>query len=404
MKGPSRAVLAMPPSGIREVMDLAAGRPDVLHLEVGEPGFPTPPHVVEAAARAAADGYTKYTPNRGLPSLREAIRVKLAERNRIDAPVEDVIVTTGGVTAIWETLVVLVEPGQLVLIPDLAWPNYAMMATALGARIGLYPLVRACGFEPDLDALAALARRRDAKVVVVNSPGNPTGSVWSRETLERVLELACANDLYLLSDEVYDELVLRGEHWSPASAGENGRVVAVYSVSKTYAMTGWRIGYLVAPPEIAALVAKVQEPIVGCASSVAQKAAEAALTGPQDCVAEMRAAYRARRDAAVRALRRARMLGSEPDGAFYVLADVVDAVEDTAAFAQGLVAEHGVAVAPGVAFGPGGSGFLRLSYGAADSDALAGAVERMRSAADEWVARAQGVPAAAGAPATSAAR
>jgi aspartate/methionine/tyrosine aminotransferase len=373
----------MPRSGIREVLDLAVARPGVLRLEIGEPDFETPAHVVEAAARAAAEGYTKYTVNRGLPSLREAICAKLAARNEIEAHPDQVVVTTGGGTALMETLMALVEPGEAILIPDPAWPNYGMMAAALNAVSLRYPLERANDFEPDLEALAALARDPRAKVLLINSPGNPTGAVWPRETLKRVLEIARASDLYLLTDEVYEEIVFEGEHFSPASIDGEGRVVSVFSMSKTYAMTGWRLGYLVASPPLADLIAKVQEPVVSCATAVAQKAAEAALLGPQDCVAEMRDAYRLRRDATVRALRASGLFVTEPRGAFYIFADISRATEDTYGFARWLVLEHGLAVAPGETFGSRAAGLVRLSLAAA-RELLEQGVARLAEGVEVW--------------------
>jgi aspartate/methionine/tyrosine aminotransferase len=361
MSAPHRAIAGMPRSGIREVMDLARGRADVLHLEVGEPDFPTPAHVVEAGARALRDGHTRYTANAGTASLREAIADKLARRNGLAVDREQVVVTHGAINALLTALMVLVEPGERILVPDPGWPNYQMIATMLDAGTVRYPLDPEAGYEPDLEALERLAAQPGAKVLLINSPGNPTGAVWRRETVERVVEIAREHDLYLLSDEVYEEIVFEGEHVSPAIFDRDGRVLTVSAVSKTYAMTGWRIGYLAATPELAALVAKTQEAIVACPSAVSQVAAEAALRGPQDCVAEMRAAYHQRRDVAVAALRDGDLLITVPKGAFYVLADVARATGDTAAFARTLVAEHGVAVAPGATFGPGGDGTVRLS-------------------------------------------
>jgi aspartate/methionine/tyrosine aminotransferase len=383
MKPPAQAIAAMRRSGIREVMDLALLRPDVLHLEVGEPDFATPDHIVEAAARAAADGFTKYTPNRGLPSLRDAICTKLSERNLIQAAPEQIVVTTGGVTALVETLLALVEPGEAILISDPAWPNYEMMAAVVGAVTLRYPLDRDADFAPDLDRLDELARDPRAKVIVVNSPGNPTGAVWPRATLEHVLEIARAHDLYVVSDEVYEEIVFEGEHFSPASIDEDGRVATVFSCSKTYAMTGWRLGYVVATQGLADVIAKVQEPVISCATAVAQKAAEAALTGPQQCVAEMRAAYKQRRDVTAAALTGAGLLVSEPRGAFYILADVGRATQDTYAFSRWLVVEHGVAVAPGETFGPSGAGLVRLSLATA-APVLEHGVARLARAVGEW--------------------
>jgi aspartate/methionine/tyrosine aminotransferase len=383
VKPPARALVAMRRSGIREVLDLAALHPGVLHLEIGEPDFPTPAHVLDAAARAAEEGYTKYTTNRGLLSLREVICAKLAERNGIAATPDQVVVTSGGGTALMETLLALVEPGEAVLIPDPAWPNYEMMAAAVGAEIVRYPLDRGREYEPDLESLAELAARPDAKVLLTNSPGNPTGAVWSREAIERSLQIAREHDLYLLSDEVYEEIVFEGEHVSPAALDEDGRVIVVYSASKTYAMTGWRLGYLVCSPELAELIAKVQEPVVSCAAAVSQKAAEAALAGPQDCVVEMREAYRARRDLAVAALRETGLFVSEPHGAFYALADVGRAGMDTFELARRLVSEHGVAVAPGETFGPGGAGLVRLSLAAA-APVIEEGIARLAAAVDAW--------------------
>jgi aspartate/methionine/tyrosine aminotransferase len=351
----------MPRSGIREVMDLARGREGVLHLEVGEPDFATPAHIVEAAARAVREGHTRYTANAGTAALREAIAAKFDARNGLAVDPEQVVVTHGAINALLTALMVLVERGDGILMPDPGWPNYQMIATMLDAEAVTYPLDPGSGFEPDLERLAELAARPGVKVLLVNSPGNPTGAVWRRETLERVVEIASAHGLYVVSDEVYEEIVFEGEHVSPARFDPDGRVITISAVSKTYAMTGFRIGYLAATHDLAGLAAKTQEAIVACPTGVGQVAAEAALTGPQDCVAEMRDAYRRRRDVAVAALSEAGLLITVPRGAFYILADVSRATSDSVAFARSLVAEHGVAVAPGATFGPGGATTVRLS-------------------------------------------
>jgi aspartate aminotransferase len=378
-----RAILAMPRSGIREVMDLARDRRDVLHLEVGEPDFPTPSHIVEAGARAARDGHTKYTANAGTAALREAIAGKLAARNGLDVAPDAIVVTHGAVNALLTSLMVLVEPGEGILVPDPGWPNYEMMATMLGAEAVRYRLEPATGYEPDLDRLAELAGTPGAKVLLVNSPANPTGAVWRPETVRRVVEIARENRLYVLSDEVYEEIVFEGEHVSPARFDDDGRVLTVSAVSKTYAMTGWRIGYVATTRELAGLVAKTQESIVACPGAIAQVAAEVALTGPQECVTEMRDAYRRRRDTAVAGLTSAGLLVNEPHGAFYVLADVSRATDDTAAFARALVTDHGVAVAPGATFGPGAAGLVRLSL-ASGTDVIREAVARIDGAIRGW--------------------
>ena len=302
---------------------------------------------------------------------------------------DQVVVTTGAVGAITGALIALVEPGEGILLPDPGWPNYQMMATLIGAQTIAYPLDPAHGYEPDLERLAELAALPQVKAIVVNSPGNPTGAVWRRETVARVVEIARANGLYVVSDEVYEEMVFDGDHVSPATFDDDGRVVTVSGVSKTYAMTGWRIGYLAASPEVAGLVAKVQEPLVACAAAVSQRAAEAALSGPQDCVATMRDAYRQRRDVAVAALRDGGLLVSEPRGAFYILADVERATDDTYAFARALVADHAVAVAPGDTFGRAGHGLVRLSL-ASPTDVIEEGIARLAGAVEGWSAERHG--------------
>jgi aspartate/methionine/tyrosine aminotransferase len=372
-----RAITAMPRSGIREVMDLARDREGVLHLEVGEPDFPTPPHIVEAGARAIRDGHTKYTANAGTASLREAI----ATRHAV-AP-DHVVVTHGAINALLTALMVLVEPREAILMPDPGWPNYQMIATMLNAEAISYPLDPDAGYEPDLERLAELAATPGAKVLLINSPGNPTGGVWSRDTMRRIVEIASEHGLFVLSDEVYEDIVFEGEHVRPATFDADGRVLTVSAASKTYAMTGWRIGWLVAAPELATLVAKTQEAIVACPTAMGQVAAEAALTGPQDCVAAMCDAYRRRRDVAVAGLTAGGLLISEPRGAFYILADVSRATQDTAAFARSLVVDHGLAVAPGATFGPGGAGTVRLSL-ASPADVVEEGVSRLVAAVDAW--------------------
>lgn len=382
MRRTSDRVTHLRGSGIREIFDLAVHAPGCVALHVGEPDFPTPPHVLEAAARAAADGFTRYTANRGLLSVREAVCRKLERVNGIRAEPEAVHVAAGGVNALTETFWTLLDDGDEIVVPDPAWPNYVMAIEALGAMPLRYRLRAENDFEPDLDEVAALLARPRARALLVNSPGNPTGAVWRRDTLEACLELARRHDAWLISDEVYDEIVFDGEHWSPGSVDDE-RVVSIFSVSKTYAMTGWRVGYLAAPPPFVALLAKLHEPVVSCTSSVAQKAAEAALDGPQDCVRAMREAYRERRDVAVRLLGEHGLLASVPRGAFYAVADVSRAAPgDTLELCRRLVRERGVAVAPGDAFGPGGAGLVRLSL-AASREALVEGVARLGAAVAE---------------------
>jgi aspartate aminotransferase/aminotransferase len=379
MKPVSASLAATPPSGIRALMRLAAEYPDAIHLEVGDPNFPTPASVIEAALADARAGHTKYTPNRGIPELRAALVDKLWRKNRIRAAADDIVLTCGAVSAIMESLNSLVDPGDAVLLPGVCWPNYELMAHALNAEVRRYPLRPETGFQPDLDALAELlAQTPRAKVLLLNSPANPTGAVLPRATLQRMLELARAADVYVISDEVYEEFVFSGEHYSPASQDPDGRVISVYSFSKTYAMTGWRLGYLHAAPALAELISKVQEAHTSCASAVAQRAALAALRADQQVVTQMRDAYQARRDVAATLLRQAGMLIAQPEGAFYIMADISGSGLSSDDYCRQLLAQQRVAVAPGRTFGPGCDGFVRISLASALPDIQEGIARMTR--------------------------
>jgi aspartate aminotransferase len=357
---PAQRARDLPRSGIRAIMDLAATIPDVIHLEVGEPDFGTPSHIVEAAAAAARDGHTKYTASRGYPSLREAIVGKLQSTNGITATIDEITVTSGAVTALFEGFLAILEPGDVVLLPDPGWPNTEMMVTLAGGRAIRYPLLAESGFDPDLDTLRALATRERPKAIYVNSPSNPTGAVFTRLAIETICEIAATVDAYLVSDECYEAITFDRPHHSPAAIAPE-RCLTAFSFSKTYAMTGWRVGYLVAPAPISDVVVKLQEPVISCASAVSQKAAEAALVGPQECVVQMVDAYRDRRDAMVTILQGAGLLASAPAGAFYVMADVASSGLSGRDFALRLVRDRAVAVAPGDTFGPAGDDLIRIS-------------------------------------------
>jgi aspartate aminotransferase len=364
----NQAAASMPRSGIREIMDRAWGRPDVLRLEVGEPNFPTPAHVVEAAHVAALEGHTGYVPTAGIPQLREALAEKVRERNGISVAPEQVIVTQGGVEGIYSSLLTLTRPGDEILLPDPAWPNFLMMARLLNLVPVSYPLDEDAGFVPTVETLEGLVSERTA-VIVLNSPSNPLGAVIDRARMTELLEFAARHQLWTLSDECYDEITFDDSFVSPASIAAE-RLVTVYSFSKTYAMTGWRIGYAVTPPELAATLAKVQEPLLSCVNTPTQHAALAAVTGPQQVVTEMREAYRRRRDLALGVLEGTPLHAFRPSGAFYLWVDVRAAGMSSLDFALGLLETRSVAVAPGTAFGERGEGYVRVSL--ASSDAVLG--------------------------------
>lgn len=342
-------------------MDLAWAAKDVIHLEVGEPNFPTPPHIVEAAARAARGGQTKYVANAGIDELRQAIADKLGTRNGWAVSKDDVVVTAGGVQALYLSLLALLEPGDGVLVPDPGWPNFRMITAVLNGMVQPYPLRALEQYQPCVEDLEA-ALTPATKAVILNSPSNPLGSVVSAARLSDILAWSRDRGLWVISDECYDEIVFGEGFVSTGALGSAPNVISCYSFSKTYAMTGWRVGYAVATDEdVRNCLAKLQEPVISCVNAPAQAAALAALEGPQDVVAEMRDAYLARRDAAVQALGAGGVQVRVPSGAFYLWADVSPWGTDDWELASSLLTKAGVAVAPGTAFGANGAGFVRIS-------------------------------------------
>jgi aspartate aminotransferase len=379
MTTPTSAISAradgLPHQAIREVMELAWRRPDAIHLEVGEPGFPTPPHIVEAAARAARDGHTKYTPNAGIPPLREALAEKVGRVNGYEATADQVVVGAGGVQVLHNVLLALTDPGDEILLPDPVWPNFVQIAHLLATTPRYYHQTPETGFEPSIDELEELVSPR-TRVLVVNSPSNPLGAVVPAALSAELVAFAERRGLWLVSDECYDEIAFDGTFASPMAVAPSPRIISVYSFSKVYAMTGWRVGYCVAPPEVAAILTRLQEPIVSCVNAPAQMGALAAVTGPQEIVREMLDAYRERRDAAVALLSDAGVGVLRPAGAFYLWVDITRSGRDSRDFAFSLIAERGVACAPGTAFGAAGEGFVRLSM-ASELDVLLEGARRL---------------------------
>ncbi len=355
-------------SGIREISNQALRTPGAIRLDVGQPNFPTPQHVKDAGKRAIDENMTLYTHTQGLLSLRERLVDKLARVNGIEATPERIACGPGGVGAIAAMLAAVVEHGDEVLLPDPGWPNYRMMLPWLGAHGVSYPCPPAAGFQPDLDALAALIAPR-TKVLVVNSPNNPTGAVYPEKTIAAMIDLAQRHNLWLLSDECYDQILLDGSWTSPASmAPDDARIATVSTFSKTYSMTGWRLGYLVGSDELVDTATKVLESNSSCVSTISQVAAEAALVGPQDCVSEMVGAYRRRRDVVVGILKDAELFIAEPSGAFYIMADVSPRELPARDFCFALLRERGVSVAPGTAFGQVARNAVRISLASSEAD------------------------------------
>ena len=365
------------------LFDAASRRPEVLRLEVGEPSFTTPAHIIDAAAAAAHDGYTGYGPNGGLTTLRELLSEKVRRVDGITAHPDQIVVTPGGMNALFSIYLALLEPGDEVLLPTPGFPNMDEMVRLVGGRAVFYRLAGADGFLPDLDRLEGLVSGR-TKVLFINTPANPTGAVFSKALMEDLVDFAARHDLWLLSDEVYDEMVFdpARSHTAAAPIDDDGRVITVYSFSKVYAMTGWRVGYAVAPPDVAQLLRTLQEPEVSCPSTISQKAAEAALTGPREPIDAMLGAYRRRRAVALDAAAACGLRVVPPDGTLYMLVDVSAAPRSGLDFAMDLLHRFDVSVAPGSVFGPAGEGWVRVSLAAAD-DVIAEGLRRIAAATQE---------------------
>jgi aspartate aminotransferase len=365
--GLNAAVEAGLHSGIREVANEAIVTPNAIRLDVGQPDFRTPDHIGMAAKAAIDAGYTYYTATAGLASLRELLSAKLEKVNSVKAGLDAITVAPGGVGVIAAAFAAILEVGDEVLLPDPGWPNYRMMLDWAHGTPLFYRCPREMKFQPDLEHLESLITPR-TRIMVVNSPNNPTGAVYPRATLEALGAIAQRHKLWLLSDECYDQIVLDGTHTSIGSFLGDGRVITVGTFSKTYSMTGWRVGYGAADAKLVDNMVKVLESNSSCISTISQKAAEAALSGPQDCITEMVTAYRRRRDIVVDLLSEAGLLLSVPEGAFYIMADIAPKGMPARDFAFALLRQKGVSVAPGSAFGKQELGAVRISLASSDSD------------------------------------
>lgn len=373
MTSVSQSVQRAPRSGIRKIMELSQTMEGVLHLEVGEPLFQTPTHIVEAGCEALRQGFTKYTPNAGMQQLRETIAEVKSKQLKLAIRPENVIVGIGGVEVINNAFRAICEPGDEILIPDPAWPNYVMMATIASAKVVPYRLLPENHFFPDMGELERLVTER-TKMIVVNSPSNPLGVIFPQKVMERLVDFANRHDLFLLSDEAYEQMVYQGEMVTPLTMDSQHRVIAAHTFSKTYAMTGWRVGYVIADLPIIQAMTKLQEAYISSVPAATQMAAIAALKGPQDCVREMCAAYRENRDRVAEILSANGVTYFTPSGAFYMWISIDG--RDSSRFAQDLVQKERVAVAPGGTFGRTGEGWVRVSLASPTDDLLEG-VRRM---------------------------
>jgi aspartate aminotransferase len=369
----SRRSEQIPFSPIRTMFRLAdemerAGGGPVFRLHVGDPDFTPPPRVIEAACDALRAGKTHYAPSVGLEELRTALAEKARRRNGIAATTEQVIVTPGSTQALFASMELMLEAGDEMLLPEIYWPNYVQQVLLIGARPRFYPLGR--GYQPELTKIQEQVTPK-ARAILINSPSNPTGAVFPGATLRALYDLAVERDLWILSDEAYEDFIFDGSHVSLASferdLPENQRrVFTLFTFSKSFAMTGLRMGCIVAPSARAGtMLRKVQEPLVASSGTPMQWGALAALDASESAgIERMRETYRRRRDLAMSILGPAGLADYEPEGAFYIMADVSSTGLTGDEFALRLLREERVAVAPG-------SGFALVPEYAADGTPLA---------------------------------
>lgn len=357
----AESAASMPRSAIREMMHRIAHMNGVINLAPGEPDFPTPAHIVAAGMEALRAGHTKYANNAGLPELRSELARKLRERNGVIVDPDGIIITNGAAEGLFSAFMALVNPGDEVLLPDPSWPNFRMMAMLRSAVIREYALSADTGYLPSIAQLEELVSPA-TRLILINTPLNPVGSIVGRDLMVELIRFAERRHVWILSDETYDEITYDDSYVSAASLDTSGRVVGVYSFSKTYSMTGWRVGYVVAPPMVSSIIAALQEAMISCVNTFAQWGALAALQGPQAAVETMRTAYADRRQEALDLLHTLGIPVHPPSGAFYLWVDIRGSGVGSTRFADSLLEEQQVAVAPGSTFGPSGEGFVRISY------------------------------------------
>jgi aspartate/methionine/tyrosine aminotransferase len=342
---------------------MVSATPGVIGLHAGEPDFDTPTHIKEAAKQALENGYTHYTHTAGLPELREAIAEKLAQENNMKAdPTSEITVTVGGFAALFATTQTVISPGDEVIITEPSWPSYKGFIELAGGTPVSLPLS-----SPDYALAVNLLKERiteRTKMVFINNPNNPTGAVYRRPELEALAALAKKHDFLVLADEVYEKIVFDdARHCSIASLpGMQDRAITINSFSKTYAMTGWRVGYVVANQQISAGIRRIHSYAVSCVSPAFQKAALTAVTGPQDCVTQMVSEYKERRDLTVEAINNIPPLEcAKPNGTFYLFPEISGLGMSSMDLAEQMLKKAKVATIPGRAFGPSGEGHLRIS-------------------------------------------
>jgi len=336
----------------------------IIHLEIGQPDFETFPNVAAAGIAAIEDGKTRYTLPAGLLELRQTVAEYVAGSRSIAVEPEEVIIAPGSKPLLFFPTLALGEPGDEILYPDPGFPTYEAMIRVAGGKPVPVPLCEEKGFSLDVQAARELVSDR-TRLIILNSPGNPTGGVMPVSDLERIAALATKHDCFILSDEIYSRLIYDGLTFTSIASldGMKSRTILVDGFSKTYAMTGWRLGYGVMPKQLAGRVSLLLTHSVGCTASFTQYAGIEAMTGPQEQVERVRQEYQRRRDVIVAGLQEIPGISCQtPGGAFYAFPNVTALGKPVDELADYLLDEAGVAVLPGTAFGSLGEGYLRISY------------------------------------------
>lgn len=353
----------------------------IIHLEIGEPDFDTPKHIKEAAVRALHAGYTHYVPAAGIYELREAIAEYITKTRNVEVNPNEVIVTPGSKTAIFLAMLACINPGDEVLYPNPGYPIYESIIRLLGARPIPIPLMESNNFRLDHEYFKEHITRK-TRMIIINSPENPTGEVLSDEDLKLIADCTeKRDDVVVLSDEIYSRLIYDGEHKSIISLpGMKEKTILIDGFSKTYAMTGWRLGYGIVPKKLAEKMIKLAINTYSCACAFIQIAGIEALKGPQKCVEEMLEELRRRREVIVEGLNNIKGIKChKPKGAFYVFPNIKETGMKSRELANYLLEEAGVAVLPGNSFGSYGEGYLRLSF-ANSIENIKEALRRMKTA------------------------
>ena len=379
---------ALPFSEIRVMMERATRMQkqgvDVIHMEIGRPDFDTPAVIKEAAYESLKKGNVFYTSNYGTPELRAAIAEKLRRDNGIDYAPEEILVTIGVGEGTYAAVAAFLSPGDEVLVPDPVWLNYIHVPEFFGAVPVSYSLKEERNYQMDPEEIEGLITEK-TRMLVINTPSNPTGGVQSRETLEQIARIVEKHDLIVVSDEIYEKLTYGGvKHVSFASLpGMKKRTITLNGFSKCYSMTGWRLGYAAAPVDCIQAMVRVHQYINTCAASFVQEAGITALEKGESAVQEMVAEYERRRDYAVDAINAIDGLScKKPDGAFYIFVNIRALGLTSVQMADYLLEEAHIAAVPGSAFGPQGEGFIRLSY-ACSYERIVEGMERLKKAVEK---------------------